>query len=333
MFGRRVVILFSVFLFVYFRVVAQQQALYNQFLQHKHYINPGFSGTDGVTEFSLFAREQWVGYKEGPRTYSLNFQMNLLGNPLLIMTLESKSVRRGSSARTASEIFKQASMGVAGTLINDVNGRIRRTGIQASYSYQILAEDWLFGAGFGISFMQYKVNILPEDLFNVKVDDPLIASGKPIIGYAPDFNFGVIASNGDYWGGISANALLQNALQFGTYNEKYRYRQPRQFYLMSGYRILLRHGVVLEPSTVLTLNQSLLWTGDLNIKVEYFDKFWAAVGYRTLSDMVVMGGVWYGRMTFSYAFSYTIAGPPSISKYGSHEFMVAFRVKSPLQKK
>ena len=186
---------------------AQQQIVYNQYLQNPYYVNPAFSGTDGITEFVLLAREQWIGYKDRPRTYSLNFQMNLLDNPVLGTPLETKSVRRGSSARTTNEIFRNASMGVAGTLINDVNGRVRRTGIQASYSYQILAGDWMLAAGLGMSFMQYKVNVLPTDLFDIRVDDPLITAGKPIKGYAPDFNIGFAVSNGRYWGGALRHLL------------------------------------------------------------------------------------------------------------------------------
>ena len=305
---------------------AQQQIVYNQYLQNPYYVNPAFSGTDGITEFVLLAREQWIGYKDRPRTYSLNFQMNLLDNPVLGTPLETKSVRRGSSARTTNEIFRNASMGVAGTLINDVNGRVRRTGIQASYSYQILAGDWMLAAGLGMSFMQYKVNVLPTDLFDIRVDDPLITAGKPIKGYAPDFNIGFAVSNGCYWGGLSVTSLLQNSLQFGTYNEKNVYRQLTQLYFLSGYKIELRRGVIFEPSAMLTLNGRTQWTADINFKVESEHRFWGAVGYRTLSDITVSGGVRYNRLTFGYAFSYTVAGPEVIGKYGTHELMVGFRV-------
>ena len=308
------------------RSLAQQQIIYNQYLQNPYYVNPAFSGVDGITEFVLLAREQWIGYTERPRTYSLNFQMNLLDNPVLGTPVESKSVRRGSSARTTQEIFRNASMGVSGTLINDVNGRVRRTGIQAAYSYQILAGDWMLAGGLGMSFMQYKVNVLPNDLFDMRIDDPLVAAGKPIKGYAPDFNIGFAISNGRYWGGLSVTSLLQNSLQFGTYNNSNIYRQLSQLYLLSGYKIELRKGVIFEPSAILTINQRAQWTADINFKVESENRFWGAVGYRTFSDITVSGGVRYNRLTFGYAFSYTVAGPEVIGKYGTHELMVGFRV-------
>lgn len=305
---------------------AQQQVIYNQYLQNPYYVNPAFAGADGITEFVLIAREQWIGYKERPRTYSLNFQTNLFDNPVLGTPLESKSVRRGSSARTRAEILRNASMGLAGTLINDVNGRVRRTGIQVGYAYQILAGDWMLAGGVGMSFMQYKVNVLPTDLFDVRVDDPLIAAGKPIKGYTPDFNIGFAFSNGRFWGGISANSLLQNALQFGTYNEAYTYRQLRQLYLLGGYKFELRRGVIFEPSTIVTINGRAQWTADINFKIEGENKYWGSLGYRTFSDITVSGGVRYNRLTFGYAFSYTVAGPEVIGKYGTHELLVGFRV-------
>lgn len=305
---------------------AQQQGTYNQFLANLYYFNPAFAGVSGSMEFSLMLREQWLGYAERPRTYSLNYQMNLLDNPLLGQELEMKSIRRGSNARTAGEIFDNASMGAAGTLFSDINGRVRRTGLQGAYSYQILVGDWLVAAGIGVSFMQYKVNVLPKDLFDPNVDDPLIAAGKPNQGYAPDFNVGAMFSNGTIWGGVSVNALMQNALQFGTYNEKNAYRQLRQVYAMGGYSLLLRPGVTLEPSTLVTFNSAWQWNADASLKIAYQDRYWGAVGYRTLSDMVLMGGVRYRRLSFAYAFSYTIAGPQTIGRYGTHEFAVGFRI-------
>ena len=296
---------------------AQQQIVYNQYFQHPYYVNPAFSGADGITEFVLLAREQWIGYKERPRTYSLNFQMNLLDNPVLGTPLESKSVRRGSSARTTSEILRNASMGVSGTLIN---------GLQAAYAYQILAGEWMLSGGLGIAFMQYKVNVLPTDLFDARIDDPLVAAGKPIKGYSPDFYLGFAISNGHFWGGISVTSLLQNSLQFGTYSEEYTYRQLRQLYLLSGYKFELRRDVIFEPSAMLTINGRAQWTADLNFKIEGDNRYWGAVGYRTFSDITVSGGVRYNRLTFGYAFSYTVAGPEVIGKYGTHELMVGFRV-------
>lgn len=305
---------------------AQQQVIYNQYLQNPYYVNPAFSGAEGITEFVLLAREQWIGYAERPRTYSLNFQMNLFNNPVLGMSLESKSIRRGSSDRTTSEVLRDASMGVAGTLINDVNGRVRRTGIQASYSYQILVDDWMIAGGLGLSFMQYKVNVLPNDLFDSHIDDPLLTAGKPIKGYAPDFNVGFAVSNGSYWGGLSVTSLLQNSLQFGTYNNNNVYRQLAQIYLQSGYKIELRRGIILEPSVLFTINGRAQWTADLNIKIEADNKYWGTVGFRTFSDLIIAGGLRYNRLTFGYAFSYMIAGPDVIGKYGTHELLAGFRV-------
>ena len=311
---------------------AQQQGMYNQYLTNLFYVNPAFAGVDGIMEFSLMAREQWLGYAQRPRTYSLNFQMNLLDNPLLGTSFEMKSVRRGSNARSFGEVLEKASMGAAGTVFGDINGLVRRTGLQGAYSYQILMGNWLVAAGLGVSFMQYKVNVLPKDLFDPNMDDPLIAAGKPNQGYAPDFNIGAMASNGTIWAGLSMNALMQNALQFGTYNKDNAYKQLRQIYAVGGYNLDLRPGLVFAPSALVTFNSAWQWNADVLLRVAYQNRFWGAVGYRTLSDMVVMGGIRYGRLSFAYAFSYTIAAPQGINRFGTHEFVVGFRVMAKKEK-
>ena len=56
----------------------QQLPLYSQYLYNKFLINPAVAGSDGYTSVNLTAREQWVGYKGAPRTFSFSFQTRML---------------------------------------------------------------------------------------------------------------------------------------------------------------------------------------------------------------------------------------------------------------
>ena len=61
-----------VFIFMVGFAKAQQQPIYSQYMMNPYLINPAIAGYQGITDFNLTAREQWLGYGEGPSTYALD---------------------------------------------------------------------------------------------------------------------------------------------------------------------------------------------------------------------------------------------------------------------
>jgi type IX secretion system PorP/SprF family membrane protein len=298
---------------------SQQQPLYSQYMLNTFLVNPAVAGAEGLTAFNLTAREQWVGYKEGPSTYALSAQTRIL-----------KTSFRNRSRLIKTRVRKRKPSGRVGLgafVYNDVNGRIRRTGLQGTYAYHIYIKDMQLSFGASLSAYQFRVNISPTDLYDPIQTDPLVLAGKLNQKISPDANVGAMLSTEKYYAGLSVSSLFQSAIQFGNGNPNDAYRILRQYYVIGGYRIEpYRSDFAYEPSILLTLTERLSTSLDINVKTYYRQDYWAGVSYRSTGAMVIMMGARYQQITVGYAFDYSFNDVSTLSKMGSHEIMVGFKL-------
>jgi len=56
---------------------AQQLPIYSQYLLNGFMVNPAMAGYDGYTTINATSRQQWMGFKEAPQTYSASWQTRL----------------------------------------------------------------------------------------------------------------------------------------------------------------------------------------------------------------------------------------------------------------
>lgn len=310
------------------RVSAQQEPVFNQYMMNTYLLNPAVAGYEGVVDVSLTGREQWIGYSERPRTYALSFQMRLFedNNVYRARRGRGRSVRRGRSTFNFLDVIKEGSMGIGAYLFNDVNGRMRRTGMQGSYAYHIVADGIMYSLGVSLMIVQFKANVQPEDLYDPYIDDPLVLAGSVNSKFAPDGNVGFMVSSEDFFAGVAVNSLFQNSFQFGYGNPNMAYRMLRQYHVLGGYRYHpARSDFALEPSVMLAMNERLHWTLDINCRAYYQDNYWGGLSFRTMSNLVFMAGMSYKQLYFGYAFDYAIVRPKTVGKFGSHELMVGVR--------
>jgi type IX secretion system PorP/SprF family membrane protein len=129
----------------------QQLPLYSQYLYNKFLLNPAVAGSDGYTSVSLTAREQWVGYSGAPRTFSFSWQTRMLKRSYI---LKQTKVKR--------EVYRPKSdgkVGFGGYVFSDINGLVRRTGIQVAYAYHMwLQNSTQLSMGLSLTGYHYKIN-------------------------------------------------------------------------------------------------------------------------------------------------------------------------------
>jgi len=299
--------------------LAQQQPLYSQYMLNTFLVNPAVAGAEGLTALNLTAREQWVGYSDGPSTYALSAQTRILKTSFRNRSrlIKSRSRRRRPSGR----------IGLGAFVYNDVNGAIRRTGLQGTYAYHIYMRDVQLSFGGSFSAYQFRVNVTPSDTYNPSVYDPLIIAGKVNQKVSPDANIGVMVSTEKYYAGVSATSLFQSSIQFGHGNPNDSYRILRQYYLIGGYRIEpYKSDFAVEPSMLVTFTERLSASTDINVKAYYKQDYWAGISYRTVGALVMMFGTRYQSFTFGYAFDYNFNDISSLSRAGSHELMIGYKI-------
>jgi type IX secretion system PorP/SprF family membrane protein len=303
------------------RVVGQQQPIYSQYMMNPYLLNPAIAGYQGITDFNLTAREQWLGYGEGPSTYALSAQTRVLKTSFRNRSrlIKNRVRRRKPSGR----------VGMGAYVFNDINGRIRRTGLQGTYSYHIYVRETQLSFGVSLSAFQFKADVKPTDLYDPSTPDNLILAGKTNANFSPDANFGFLVSGDNYYAGFSATSLFQNSIQFGlgSSNSDGAYRMLRHYYLLGGYKFQeKRADWGFEPSTMMTITERGSFSLDLNFKTYYKSDYWAGISYRTTGTIVTMFGMNYQQFYFGYAFDYGFGDVSAFNRMGSHELMVGMRL-------
>ena len=64
-------------------LAAQQLPVYSQYILNGFMINPAMAGHDGYTSFNTTARQQWLGWKDAPQTYSASWQTRMGNLPVV----------------------------------------------------------------------------------------------------------------------------------------------------------------------------------------------------------------------------------------------------------
>lgn len=290
-----------------------QEPLYSQYMLNYYLVNPAVAGAEGLTAFNLTAREQWLGYKEGPSTYALSAQTRILKTSFRNRSrlIKNKVRRRRPSGR----------VGLGGFVYNDVNGRIHRTGFQGTYAYHIYIRDIQLSFGLSLKGFQSLAKITSDDLYTPEtIDNPHK--------FSFDSNFGAMVSTEKYYLGLSLANMFQNPINFGSGKGSVsNLKQLRQYYLIGGYRIEpYRSDFAVEPSLLLTMNERLMFTTDINVKLYYKQDYSFGMSYRTAGSMIFMAGVRYQQFTFGYAFDYGFRDLSTFSTAGSHEIMIGMKL-------
>ncbi|HDP54576.1 MAG TPA: type IX secretion system membrane protein PorP/SprF [Bacteroidetes bacterium] len=308
-----------VFMFIGLAARAQQQPIYSQYMMNPYLLNPAIAGYQGITDFNLTAREQWLGYGDGPSTYAISGQTRVLKTSFRNRNrmIKSRVRRRRPSGR----------VGFGGYIFNDVNGSIRRTGVQGTYSYHIYVRDIQYSAGVSLSAFQFKADVTPGDLYDPSIYDALVQEGKANADFSPDANVGFLVSGDNFYAGFSATSLFQSSIQFGFGNPESAYRLVRHYYLLGGYKYQERRSdYAFEPSMMLAFTEKLSWSLDLNVKAYYKEDYWAGLSIRTTGTVITMFGMNYQQFYFGYAFDYSWGDITTFNNLGSHEIMVGMRL-------
>jgi type IX secretion system PorP/SprF family membrane protein len=286
---------------------AQQVPLYSQYLLNGFLLNPAAAGSEGYTAVNITAREQWIGFRDGPGTYALSFQTRILKKSYISKGASVKRRKRSGS--------RSGNVGVGGYVFNDRNGATERIGLKGTYAYHLnLQRSQL---SFGLSFVAYQFRI-DDDMITLENpgDELWLGAHKSV--FIPDADFGVYYTARDYYAGFSVDQMFESVLKIGDAGYD-RYKMERNYYLMGGYDFEVRRDITVSPSTLVKFAENGKLQADLTGKVIFQQSYWGGLTYRTGHAIILLAGVSVDKLVFGYAFD---IGLNSIMKhsYGTHEF-------------
>ncbi len=302
--------------------LAQQLPLYDQYLYNKFLINPAHAGSDGFTSFNMTAREQWVGYSGAPRTYSISWQTRILK--------KGYKIRKNIFNRTDFKPKNDGRVGLGAYIFSDRNGLIKRTGVQAAYSYHM----WLHKStqlSMGLAFTGYHFIINADELSFEDSNEPWLNDNLRKGIFVPDVDFGIYLLNRRFDFGFSALQLFGAAVKTGDYAYR-NFRMYRHFYTFGSYHISAGSRTEIEPSVLFKISEQLKPQSDIGITFIYDDKLWSGLTYRTGGGLLanirlryIPGHSKWTAMYFGYAIDFTLNEIQSVT-YGTHELTIALKL-------
>jgi len=270
-------------------------------------LNPAIAGSEGYSAVNLTAREQWVGFQDGPATYALSFQTRILK--------QSHIMRKSSVRRRRKSGSMGGNVGLGGYFFNHRNGAVDRTGVKLTYAYHIEFEQSQLSFGLSIVGYQYR---LDADRIVLEIPDDEIWLGLHQSVFIPDADAGIYYMAKNYWAGFSVDQMFESVLKFGDTGYE-QLVMERQYRLMGGYDFEINRDVLLSPSTYVKFAENGKLQVDISGKIFFQQAYWGGLSYRTGNSIIIMAGIAVDRLIFGYAFDF---GLNSIMKhsYGTHEF-------------
>jgi type IX secretion system PorP/SprF family membrane protein len=276
---------------------AQLTPVNNQYVLNPLTINPSYAGNRGALNLAAFYRRQWVGVPGSPETMTLSIDAPVLDNKV----------------------------GLGLIILNDKIGVTKETQFITNYAYKLnLGKgDLSFGLGAGL----IATNTKWSDLVALDPGDEsyLVDSRRFIV---PGFSFGTSYTYNNYFAGFSIPKFL--SYNFDYNKNKYTLMvDPKQYSYMfsTGYLFSLTPKVNILPSTLVIISPSEKILYDLNVHVNFLDRFWAGASYR--SGRSVAGLFQFQvndqlKVAYTYDFDF---GKLRTYSNGSHEIMLRYEFR------
>ena len=273
--------------------IAQQDALFSQYMFNKLIMNAGYTGSREVMSADLTDRYQWAGFEGAPKT--LTFSMH---TPL-----------------------RNEHIGVGFYFYRDELGPTVDQGFMASYAYRILLPKGKLSFG-----IQAGVKYFNIDWAKIYTENPdYMFQGTQENKLTPDANFGIYYYTNRMYAGISSKQLLQNEYGVVKIDGKTAYSKlVRHFYGMAGILVPISDNVIFRPSTLIKYVKNAPLQADLSANFLIHELFWVGMSYRTEKALIFMTEFNVGK-NFRIGYSYD-AYLNQLVNYnkGSHEIRLGF---------
>lgn len=270
---------------------SQQQSLFtNVFANPLHY-SPAYVGSTNYHEVSFYNRNQWVGFKNAPRNFYLNFHGSF-----------KNKAKHGYGVQLMSE-----QMGIVG-----------KTGIYLNYGYQLkIKNNWKIGLGIRPGFAQYRLRLY--DAVIADEGDPIFM-GNAYSGNAFDVNAGFRLYSNKFEFSGTVDHIIGKGLNLSSYNQNLQFH----YTLMTSYKWLFKKDWELRPALLFRYTKPVPAQLSILAQISYKNKFFGGFNFRTNDAVGVFLGIRIkDRLAINYAYDYSYT---KIRKYssGSHEVGISF---------
>jgi type IX secretion system PorP/SprF family membrane protein len=276
------------------QLLGQMFPLSDHYIYNTLVINPSFAGCHDALSTTISYRNQWVGFKDAPKSYILSVHTPVYNDRIgLGLLIEKNSIG----------IFKE-------------------TSFIGNYAYRMELRNGKLALGFGFGVTAYTVAW--NELDATDADDVQLMN-NPTSAVLPAFSLGTYYYTKKYFIGISIPLFLSHELDKSTGNYKISNNfSGYNYFFTGGYEVGIGPHVKLLPSLLIKYHPDNVIQIDYNAQINIKDRIWMGIGYRNRDMLVGMLQCQLNyqlRMAYSYDFDFG-----SIGRYenGSHEIVLNY---------
>lgn len=287
------IVLFCVWMLFYMSAMAQQKAMFTQYMFNGLAINPAYSAMDEALNITGVARQQWTGFRGAPNTQSFTMHTPIK---------ESNS-----------------SMGLM--LMRDQIGEvITENGAFLTFAQRVqIGENTYMAAGFNGGISKYVANYSLISNSNT-LNDPVFVNGDNLRG---NFGMGVMLFSDKFYAGISSPFFFYRDLG-STSATRTAYKA--HYMLQGGYLTDLGEGVKFKPNVLVKYVNGAPLQIDVNANFLLNETIWLGASWRSFDSFDAVAEIQLGpNIQVGYSYDFTTTALAKVEG-GSHEVMLNFRL-------
>jgi len=277
-------------LFITFKLQAQMDPLYAQYLNNPLVINPAYTGLNNNLNVSVTYRKQWAGFEGSPSTVNVSAHTSLMNRK----------------------------MGLGILILQDKIGSNKNTEVHATYAYKIDLGDQTLSFGLQAGLINFRSN---DDLNPYDSNDPAFTTNQNVT--KPSFGAGIILKSERYFIGLSAPRLLnENAVAGMTQTNLYN----QHFYGTAAFLLYVSEQVRFKPSVLIKAVKGAPLSIDYNASFVFDQKYTVGLYTRNLNAYGFLTQLKFGK---GYRFGYTFEVPSNNSvgtRFTTHEVTLGLNV-------
>lgn len=295
---------------------AQTDAQFTQYFALPAYYNPSAAGIDGMLNIHAASRLQWVGIKNGPKTFTALADM-----PLKIAGLH------------------RAGAGIAVTQENIGLFKNLQASLQASWQLKAMNGTLAIGleAGFINSTFSGSEVILPDGDESGSDSDEGIPS-TDLTGKSFDIGIGVTYFRPRFRAGLSLKHANSPTVSYtsggsdGNTGKTYEFQAGRTLYFMAEGNIPVENTLFEVIASMLAKTDFTFSTAEATARLRYRKFLSIGAGYRYNDAVSLLIGAEIKNFFIGYSYDNPI-GTMSGAGSGSHEITAGYRMKIDLSEK
>lgn len=276
-------------------LMAQQKAMFTQYMFNGLVINPAYSSVDEAMNITALSRHQWVGFKGAPNTQSISIH-----SPLK------------ESNTSLGLIFMRDQIGEV----------ISENGLMATAAQRVeLGNDTYLSLGLSAGLGKYQGQYSLSGSASVGLD-PVFEDQNSL---RSNLGFGLMLFSQKFYAGISSPFFYNRDL--GSNSNVETANRPH-YLVQGGYLADLGRDLKFKPNVLVKYVNGSPVQIDLNANFLLKETLWLGASLRSMDSIDFLAEIQLSpNLQLGYSYDFTTTRLASVQN-GSHEIVLSFRMKN-----